>query len=66
MFSINSKKNLFLAHFPNFLGKIFFLENLALSHTKSYGFLALCQNLGKNNDTISRKHPDQPKDGWED
>ena len=36
-----------------------FLENLALSHTNSYGFLASCQNLEKANDTILRKSPDR-------
>ena len=34
--------------FPQFLGqKTFFLENLALSRTPLYGFLAPCQNLEK-------------------
>ena len=47
-------------HFPNFGGKkIFFLENPALSHTTTYGFLAPCQNLEKTDDTIPRKHPDR-------
>ena len=35
--------------------KKFFLENLALSCTTSYGFLAPFQNLEKTNDTIPRK-----------
>ena len=34
-----------------------------MSHTISYGFLAPCQNLEKNNDTIQRKRPDRWKDG---
>ena len=36
------------SHFPNFWGKKFFPENLALSCTTSYGFLAPGQNLEKN------------------
>ena len=52
-----------LVHFLNFRGKIFFLENPALSCTTSYGFLAPCQNLEKINDTIPRKCPDRQKDG---
>ena len=36
------------------------MENRALSHTTSYGFLESCQNLGKVNYTIQRKCPD----GW--
>ena len=64
------KKNpvfvLFLAHFPNFSGKKIFLENSALSHATSYGFLASCQNLEKTNDTIPRKRPDRRKDGRTD
>ena len=54
----------FWAHFPNFQGKKFFLENPALSHTTPYGFLAQCKNLEKVNDTIQRKHPQRWKDGW--
>ena len=57
----------FLVHFPNFGGKNFFLENPALSHTTSYGFLALYQNLEKTNDTNSKQTPGQmegQKDGW--
>ena len=45
----------FLVHFLNFGGKKFFLENLVLLRTTSYGFLAPCQNLEKTNDTIPRK-----------
>ena len=45
---------------------MFFLENLALSQTTSYRFLAPCQNLEINNDTIPRKHPDRQKDRWKD
>ena len=58
---------MFLAHFwsifPIFGAKKNFLENLALPHTTSYGFLAPCQNLEKTNDAIPRKHPDRRKDG---
>ena len=43
-----------------------FLENLALSCTTSYGFLAPCQNLEKVNDTIQRKCPDRRKNEWKD
>ena len=67
-FSTNSKNpvfGLFLVHFPNFGGKIFFPENLAL-----YGFLPQCQNLEKTNDAILRKCLDRWKDrgmeGWKD
>ena len=56
----------FLVHFPNFWGKKSFLENLALSYTNSYGFLASCQNLEKTNDTIPRKRTDWWKDGRKD
>ena len=53
----------FLVNFCNFWGKKFFPENLALSCTDSYGFLALCQNLEKTNATIPRKQTDRWKDG---
>ena len=54
----------FLVHFP-ILGakKNYFLENLALSRTTSYGFLAPCQNLEKSNDTIPRNHSDRRRNG---
>ena len=52
--------------FPILGAKKFFLENPALSHTTSYGFLASCQNLEKTNDTIPRKCPDRQKDEWKD
>ena len=52
--------------FPILGAKKFFLENPALSHTTSYGFLASCQNLEKTNDTIPRKRPDRQKDGRTD
>ena len=55
------KKTLFLVQiwtiFPILGAKIFFLENLAPPRTTSYGFLASCQNLEKNNDIIPRKCP---------
>ena len=51
---------MFLAHFwsifPILGAKKNFLENLALSRTTSYGFLAPCQNLEETNDAIPRKH----------
>ena len=60
--------------FPTFRAKKFLLENPALSHTISYGFLAPCQNLEKTNHAIPRKSPDRRKDektdgrmeGWKD
>ena len=55
-----------MAHFWSIFtilgAKKFFLENVALSRTSSYGFLAPCQNLGKTNDTIPRKCSDSRKD----
>ena len=69
-FSNKLKKTLFFAHFgsifPIFGAKKNFLENLALSCTTSFGFLAPCQNLEKVNDTIQRKCPDRQKDRWKD
>ena len=56
------KKPCFWPIFPNFGTKTFFLENPALSCTTSYGFLALCQNSEKTNDTIPRKHQDRRTD----
>ena len=53
----------FLVHFPNFFGKIFFLENPVLLRTTSYGFLVPCLNLEKTNDTIPRKRLERRKDG---
>ena len=60
--------------FPTFRAKKFLLENPALSHTISCGFLAPCQNLEKTNHAIPRKSPDRRKDektdgrmeGWKD
>ena len=51
---------------PIFGAKFFFLENLALSSTTSYGFLASCQNLEKINTKIPRKSPHRRKDGRKD
>ena len=51
---------------PIYGAKKIFLENLALSHTTSYGFLAPCQNLEKVNDTIQRKRLDRQKGGWKE
>ena len=60
------KKPLFLTHFwfifPILGAKKFFLENPALSHTTSYGFLASYQNLEKTNDSIPSKHPNRWKE----
>ena len=50
----------FLDHFPNFGAN---LENLALSCTSSYGFLAPYKNLEKNKDTIQRNCSNRQKDG---
>ena len=63
-FSNKFKKSCFWPIFPHFWGKKNFLENLALSRTTSYGFLAPCQNLEKVNDTIQRKCPDRQTEGW--
>ena len=57
------KKPCFQPIFPIFGANKIFLENLVLSRTTSYGFLAPCQKLEKANDTIQRKHPDRQKDG---
>ena len=56
----------FWSIFPNFGAKKFFPENLALPGTTSYGFLALCQNSEKTNDTIPRKRLDRRMDGRTD
>ena len=53
----------FWSIFPILGAKKIFPENLALSRTTSYGFLAPCQNLEKTHDTIPRKRPDRQKDG---
>ena len=57
---------MFLAHFWSILSilgeNFFFLENPAMSHTTSYGFLAPCQNFEKTKDAIPRKRPDRQKD----
>ena len=58
--------NKFKKPWPICGAKNFFLENLALSRTTSYGFLAPCQNLEKVNDTVQRKHPEGWKDGRTD
>ena len=55
-----------LCCWPILGAKKIFLENPALSHTTSYGFLAPCQNLEKVNDTIQRKRLDRWKDGQKD
>ena len=56
---------MFLAHFgsiyPIFGAKKIFVENPALAHTTSNGFLAPCQNLEKVNDTLQGKRPDRRK-----
>ena len=66
-FSNKFKKPCFLpiyGPFSQFWGqKKIFPENPALSRKTSHGILTPCQNLEKNNDVISRKHPDRWKDG---
>ena len=54
-----------LDSFSQFLGqkKKNFLENLALSHTTSYEFLAPCQNLKKLDDIIQRKQTEGQTEG---
>ena len=53
-----------LGPFFQFFGKKFFLpENPALSRPTAHDILPPCQNLGKINNTNSRKHPDQRKGG---
>ena len=61
-FSNKFKKPCFGPFSPNFGAKKFFLENLTLSRTTSYGLLAPCQNLEKANGTIQRKRLDRRKD----
>ena len=65
-FSNKFKKPCFWPIFPIFGAKKIFLENPALSHTTSYGFLAPFQHLEKVNDTIKRKHPDRRMEGQKD
>ena len=64
------KKTLILAYFrfifPIFGARKIFLENLALSRTTSYGFLAPCQNFEKVEDTIQRKRPERRTEGRTD
>ena len=66
-FSNKLKKPCFwpiLGLFSQFWGKkFFFSENLALSRTTSYEFLAPCQISEKTNDTIPRKRLDRRTDG---
>ena len=50
----------FWVPFSQLLGGMDFLENLDLSCTTSNVLLAPCQNVGKINDTVSRK----PLDRW--
>ena len=61
---------MFLAHFgsiyPIFGAKKIFVENPALAHTTSNGFLAPCQNLEKVNGTIQRKCPNRRTEGQKD
>ena len=66
----NKLKKPFLVHFGPFLPifgqKKIFLENLALSRTTSYAFLAPCQISEKTNDTIPRKRLNRRTDGRTD
>ena len=65
-FSNKFKKPCFWPIYTIFGAKKIFHENPTLSCTTSYGFLAQCQNLQKDNDTIQRKCPDRRKDGRTD
>ena len=56
------KKPCFWPIFPILGAKKIPLENLALSRTTLYGFLAPCQNVEKTKYIIPRKHPDRQKD----
>ena len=60
------KKTYFWPTFPIFGAKKFFPENLALSSTTSYRFLAPCQNLEKTNNKIPRKRPERFRHGRKD
>ena len=61
-FNKSKKPWAIFGQFSQFLGqKNFFPENLALSRTTSYGFLAPCQNLENTNDTVPRKRLDRQK-----
>ena len=57
LFNILKKKR-FWPIFQIFGAKKFFLENPALSHTTSFGFLTSCQNSEKTNHRIPRKRLD--------
>ena len=65
-FSNILKKNLFLAHFPNFGSKNVFPENPALSRTTSHRILVPCQSSEETNDTNPRKRLDRRADGRTD
>ena len=69
-FSNKLKKHIFLpilGLFSQFWGKKhFFSENLALSRTTSYEFLAPCKISEKTYDTITRKWLDRRTDGSTD
>ena len=65
IFPTNWKNPVFDPFFFSILGqkKKNFPENLALSRTNSYGFLAPCKISEKTNDTIPRKCLDRMTDG---
>ena len=60
------QQTLFLPIFPILGAKKFFLDNPGLSCATSYRFLASCQNLEKNNDTIPRQRSDRQKERRKD
>ena len=61
------KKSCFRPIFPTFLGeKNLSQENLNMSCTTSFRFLAPCQTLQKTDNTIPRKYLDKQKDGRTD
>ena len=55
------QKTLFLAHFPNFLGKKGFSKK-----SGSVRHIAPCQNSEKSNDPALKNHPDRRQDGTTD
>ena len=55
------QKTLFLAHFPNFLGKKGFSKK-----SGSVTHIAPCQNSEKSNDPVLKNHPDRRQDGRTD
>ena len=56
---------LFLAHFPNFVGKNSF-SKISGCHTQLHKGFYTMQKLKKTNDPIPRGYPDRQKDGLKD